>query len=568
VKYLEVFALRVSNRLLCFVFLFSVVMDMACDKRRSANDEEVLAEIGGRIITAQDFIKRYQEFGKRTGGGVPDTYHARSEVLNLYVDEEILIATAERNGIAEDAQSLQERERIEIQELLNLFNREMVAKRVNVTDAELKSLFVRLNTKVKARHLFAQTREVADSLHAALRAGASFEELARENFEDPKLRDSGGSLGYFTVDEMEPAFEDVAFALKVGEYSHPVKTSDGYSIIRVDDKITTPIITESDFARHRHKLQPYWRNRKLKTAIKAYADSLQVVLDIRFNEGTLQQLSQSLGQTSSTDEQIALKDDPLADELLVTSELGRWLVRDFRHHALFTDARQHSRLRNKEDLREFITGLLIREKVLKLSRRARLQEREEYGEKVAEQWDVYLLTRMEERLREEMPVDEDSVMAYYEVHKEKFATPARINLREIVLSDSGHARLVGEELQGGRSFEDLARSYSVRQWSAERGGELGFLAAEDFGQWANLVFSMNPGDRKGPVLMDSMYVFLECIARKGSESRSLSEAWQDVEDAVRYSMWDDYRKRRISIMRREISSVTVRAEKLKSLSIN
>ena len=60
--------------------------------------------------------------------------------------------------------------------------------------------------------------------------------LAKTSFNDPMLRDNGGSLGYFTVDEIDPAFEEAAFAPKIGELSQPVRTNDGYSIIRVDDR--------------------------------------------------------------------------------------------------------------------------------------------------------------------------------------------------------------------------------------------------------------------------------------------------------------------------------------------
>lgn len=54
-------------------------------------------------------------------------------------------------------------------------------------------------------------------------AGESFEALAEEVFTNPYLANNGGDIGEFTVDEMDIAFENAAFALNVGDVSAPVK---------------------------------------------------------------------------------------------------------------------------------------------------------------------------------------------------------------------------------------------------------------------------------------------------------------------------------------------------------
>ena len=186
--------------------LFVVVSGVAAGcKRQPGADPNTLAVIGERVIAQDDFIKRYQDFRRRTGGGVPDHGEARRQVLQNYVEEELLITAAIQRGYAEDAAGRHEHERLEIQELLNAFNRTRIASKVRVSEAELRQLYVRLHTQVQARHLYAPTRAQADSLYAALQNGATFEALAATVFQDPVLRNSGGLLGNFSVDEMEPA---------------------------------------------------------------------------------------------------------------------------------------------------------------------------------------------------------------------------------------------------------------------------------------------------------------------------------------------------------------------------
>ena len=443
-----------------FLSLMIITLYSGCGEKLPQITENTLAIIGKRSIDKNDFVKRYQYFRQRTGEGVPDTYEARRQVLNNYVDEILLITEAERRGLDKDGAARHERQRIEMQELLNAYNQKMIADNVTITDDELQTLFVRLNTRVKARHLYAHSQQQADSLYSALRAGARFEDLAKSVFYDPRLRDSGGLLGYFTVDEMEPAFEEAAFDLSIGEISRPVRTTDGYSIIRVDDRITKPLLTQYEYAKHKDKLYPYWRNRKIQKATRALVDSLSKSLDLTFNEAVVKELYAFFQERDSKD---GLQDDALPsnqiegseklqNQELVRSKLGKWDVQTFQEKARFTSPKQHDWIKSETNFREFISGLVVRDRMLSEAKKARLDKPPEYQENVAEKWDDYLYARMEEALRSEMSVPEDSLLQYYNRNVQLFAAPAEINLREIVLRDEKTASHVKRQLKKVRPF--------------------------------------------------------------------------------------------------------------------
>jgi len=76
-----------------------------------------------------------------------------------------------------------------------------------------------------------------EELSSAVRDGEDFAELARVYSEGPS-GPQGGDLGFFGRGAMDPAFEEVAFGLEIGEVSDPVKTRFGYHIIKVEDRKT------------------------------------------------------------------------------------------------------------------------------------------------------------------------------------------------------------------------------------------------------------------------------------------------------------------------------------------
>ncbi|MFI5381254.1 MAG: peptidylprolyl isomerase [Tepidisphaerales bacterium] len=79
--------------------------------------------------------------------------------------------------------------------------------------------------------------KIAD-IKKQLDGGADFEALAKVESMDPGSKKDGGKLPRFGRGEMPAELEKVAFALKVGETSDPVKTDFGYNIIKVEGRET------------------------------------------------------------------------------------------------------------------------------------------------------------------------------------------------------------------------------------------------------------------------------------------------------------------------------------------
>lgn len=139
-------------------------------------------------------------------------------------------------------------------ELLTDAQRRALVSGLDVTPKEVKKFFNSLNAdslgylpaEVQINHIVMQpefsqesidrAKALLSDLAAQARAGADFAELAKKNTQEPGGRQRGGSLGWFGRGSMVPEFEEVAYRLRVGEVSEPLRTEFGYHIIRLNDK--------------------------------------------------------------------------------------------------------------------------------------------------------------------------------------------------------------------------------------------------------------------------------------------------------------------------------------------
>ncbi len=130
-------------------------------------------------------------------------------------------------------------------------------------------------------------RKKAEAIETKIKAGESFEKLAKENSDDPGSAEMGGDLGYFGRGIMEPDFEASAFSLKQGEVSDPILTSFGYHIIKVTgirDKQSKPFAEVRDDIKAQFKADAAQREyfelaEKLTNQAYETPDSLSEVAD-------------------------------------------------------------------------------------------------------------------------------------------------------------------------------------------------------------------------------------------------------------------------------------------------
>src|SRR5699024_8748852 len=117
----------------------------------------------------------------------------------------------------------------------SLLQQAAITEGIEVTDEEVKEYYNNMKTEIEARHILVEDEEAAKEVKKKLKDGGDFAKLAKEYSTDSSAED-GGDIGFFTVGQMVPEFEEAAYALDKNEISEPVQSQFGYHIIEVLDK--------------------------------------------------------------------------------------------------------------------------------------------------------------------------------------------------------------------------------------------------------------------------------------------------------------------------------------------
>lgn len=124
--------------------------------------------------------------------------------------------------------------------ILNRIRKEEITDKARATDEEIKKYFednrdkYKENEKAKAQMILVKIEEEANDIVKKLRKGTKFEKLAKDK-STHYTRNRGGDLGLFERGRY-PDIEDVAFSIRIGKISDPIKTKDGYAIIKVTER--------------------------------------------------------------------------------------------------------------------------------------------------------------------------------------------------------------------------------------------------------------------------------------------------------------------------------------------
>jgi len=274
------------------------LLSSAC--KRAGTEGPVVAQVGSEKITIDNLRGRLREAPAAYQQYVasPD---GRRQFLNLLIREKVLLSESKGLGITKDPAYQKAVEKFkadadrrlkEYEETLQIESalRRLRAKELAATDADVEKYYTdhladyQKPIEISASHILLSSEADAQTALNRLKAGDTFEQVAKEMSKDPATAVHGGKLAPFRHGMLVPEFENAAAALRNGQISGIVKTQFGFHIIK---KIGEKQLPARSAAEVKEEIRAMLERDKFNQWVAAK----QATLGVKVDEQTMAQLS-------------------------------------------------------------------------------------------------------------------------------------------------------------------------------------------------------------------------------------------------------------------------------------
>lgn len=565
-KKLQSFFLLPALMLLGMLFLFSCSSD-------TIDDSESLASIGEFSVSEKHFLVSFRRYYERAGRSLPVTDDLKKSILENEMNIFTSVKYAQDNGWDSDAEGERRYEQIRRQVLMEEYERRLLFEDIVLTEEDLMEMYYRTNTHLRASHLFARDRHSIDSLYTLLQNGQSFEELAKSTFESRELRENAGDLGFFTVDEMDIGFEDAAYRLEEGEISKPVRTSRGYSIIKVTEIITQPILTEYNFSVQKPKLRSLANQQKGQLARRN--DMYESIARFDIDEEILREVWDHVKndfRTAITEhfEEVSFLSVPssLGNKRFIDNEHHSLSVNQMLYEAYYTPDQSRANISSYNQFLKFAEGIAFRTYAVNKIKNSPKMDRNFVEGSVESTFHSYLNRRLVQHLMENIEIDESAIRHEFERNQMHYQHPVELNLAEIIMDDWDEAEIAWNKLKAGKDFYDVLEEYSFDEEAKIHGGELGYLPINNFGGLSPTLSNKSVGDYAGPFEVQNDIIFIfKVLGRKEARPMTYEEAYDHIKNGMREQKVEEQRNR-ILAETREKHNAQINYAKLSEVTLS
>jgi parvulin-like peptidyl-prolyl isomerase len=420
---------------------------------------------------------------------------------------------------------------------------------ITVSESEMREAFLRVNETISARHLYAASEEEANELYELVKNGVDFNLLAKQVFTDSVLKNNGGYIGYFTWGDMDPAFEDAAYSLKVGEISSPVKTAQGYSIIKLESRVQKPLLTEYEFRNKKSHLESVLKIRKKLPAEKEYINKILDHSRLSFNENSLKNILTDLYRN----DQVESGTEKNINQECLSYNGKNFSVGEIEKQISDLPVDHKKRIISIETLKAAIEGLLIRDILYNIAVTKGYDSAEPVISMIeGYRKNIFLKYKIDEITKNSF-IPDSALHEYYNRNIHTFSKERELNLQEIIVDNQNLADSLIKLISGGYDFGNLAKEFSIRKWSAENNGIMGSAPISKFGSLKEMFWDAKIGETLGPVKIENLFGIFRVIGKSDSEPIDYDLVKDEVLKAAQFERQTETVKSYVEKLKEKIS---------------
>jgi len=547
------------------ILVFTLLSVCSLFPQSQSDTSQIVASVGNENITFGTYLARYEDY--LIFSGIQDNQQARFAVLNNMINEILLKSYDDNSAIYNNYEFNKEKEWARKETVLAFLKDREVYAKITASDDELKIAYIRSKVKIAVRHLYAATEKEAENLYQLVRMGVSFNELAKQCFTDTALKNNGGYLGYINWGSTDPNFENAAYSMRVGEISRPVKTAQGYSIIKVEDIVQNPFKTQDEFLRMKEKLERAVRISKKIPSEEAYLNQIFNKSDVIFNEIALSAILNDLKETNFNSSNIESNNQIKTIKDCVKYKDKLYSAKEIENKIFEVPKYNRDLLTDLKTLKQAVLALVMQDVLLGIADEKGYDTTSYVNESYAKlENNIYLNYKRSEVLAT-VPVSDSEIVKYYKDNIAQYSTEREIDVQEIILDNDSTANAIVKKINSGEDFGNLAEKYSLRIWSAKNKGEMGYSQLSNFGDMKDTLWDSPLGKLFGPIRFDKYYGVFRVLGKKDVEPIEISLVKQEIIKNIENEKGFPYMKKRLENLSKK-TTIKVNSDLVKNYVIN
>jgi peptidyl-prolyl cis-trans isomerase C len=212
--------------------------------RLYSESDTVVAKIGEVVITQGD-LDEYLQKNAAAKRGQPYTPEEKKAMLDNLAKFVVVSLEAEKDKMDQTPAFKSRLKVYRLELLVQDYFLKKVQPGLKVSDEEMEKMLkesgmVIPEETLHLKEIMVSTEKEADAIYEELQKGASFGTIALAKSK-AETRVNGGNMKPASRGQLPKELEAVAFTLKPGELSKPIKTEKGYYILLLTDKkVRTP----------------------------------------------------------------------------------------------------------------------------------------------------------------------------------------------------------------------------------------------------------------------------------------------------------------------------------------
>jgi len=225
--------------------------------------EQTVAEVGPLKITVNEFLNNY-EFGPAF---VKRMKESRKRHLEFMIYEKLLALEGYNNKLdtLDDVKLFLNDIRGDLAG--EKLYRSLIWDKLIIPDSEITNAAEKQNTSLILKWIFVKDMQQISSVYQELNNGVPFDTLFIKQFRDSvSFDDRYLETDRLNLERKNPALASIVDSIPAGKFSGPIKTEDGWYIVKIENILKSVLQTQSESGDQRYKLEALLKKEKADSA--------------------------------------------------------------------------------------------------------------------------------------------------------------------------------------------------------------------------------------------------------------------------------------------------------------